>query len=294
MTSADFSYRTVGPLDPSAASALRDGVVMLGFDDDAHLVLRETGRIGPLLAADAEGTPDPLGAFVVASELVKAAGTRIYSLDEGSLDAAQQNLEFYEEWQRLADTTIRQSASGKKFTFGWQTGTDAALRNETLLIGWRIDYSPPAKRSAVQPDVRSRAFAAFTDLRRWLNMSVEEAAELVGVSRTTPVTSWQGKGHEPQASKARRLYQLHASVGSVIDQLGEQGTILWLNAGPTPPADLMRESDLSAFADAVERLTIRNRKRFGPAAGSDVAPREDVAPVAPGGQRRRATVRKRR
>lgn len=294
MTSADIHYPSFSFYGGHGDSALRDGVAMLGFGAAAHLMLCETGKIRSLLEAEAEGAPEPLRAYRVASDLVEAAGTCIYSLGEGAAQAGREQLEFFEGWQHFGHVSVLgQGVIGKTVSFG-RTATDARLRNETLFIGWETDYEPPASLAPAAPEESSKAFVAFTELRLWLNMSVEEAADLIGVGRTTPVTSWEAKGHEPRPKKARRLYQLHAAVGAVIDQIGEERAHYWLHAGSPAPAGLMREPDLSAFADAVERLAIRNRKRFGPAAGSDVGPREDVMPVAPGGRRRRATVRKHR
>lgn len=294
MTSADFHLRSFAPRGSAPDSPLRDGAAMLGFGNDAHLLLRETGKIGSLLAADVEGTAEPLGAFLIASDLVEAAGTCIYSLGEGAIDAARENLEFYEGWQHFGRVTVLgHGVIGKTLSFG-RTGTDAPLRYETRLIGWETDYEPFASLAPVTPEVGSKAFAAFTELREWLNMSVAEAAELLGVGRTTPITSWVRQGHDPRPRIARRLYELHATVGSVIDKLGEQGAAWWLVQGSPSPADLMVKSDLSEFTDAVERLAITSRKRVGPPAGSDIAPREGVMPVAPGGRRRPVTVSKRR
>ena len=136
----------------------------------------------------------------------------------------------------------------------------------------------------------SRAFDAFTDLRTWLHLTVPEAADLVGVGRTTPITSWLAKGHEPRAKKARRLYQLHSLIGAMVRRYGEDGAYTTLHAGSPPLADLMSQPDLRELSDAVERLAIAHHPR-GPSPGADLAPAEEAIAVRPGGEFRPITTK---
>jgi hypothetical protein len=166
------------------------------------------------------------------------------------------------------------------------------LRDETRLIDWDTELKSLVTAPRVQPP--SPAYQAFTQLRTWLRLSVKETAQLVGVGRTTPTTSWHRQGHPPRPAQARRLYQLHALVNAVVRQLGEHDAFEWLNTGTPPPFSLMWEKDLAPIADAIERLTVRHKPRRTPLPGSDVAPSSDVVAAVPSGRRRAAAVGRRR
>jgi hypothetical protein len=139
----------------------------------------------------------------------------------------------------------------------------------------------------------SPAFRAFSELREWLSLSVPDAAELVGVGRTTP-NSWERDGREPRPRLARRLYQLHALIGSLVRRHGVERTRVWLERGEPSPLSLMGRESIGAFADAVEAEVMGAPEPARPAPGSEIAEEPNVAVVPPGGTRRRASTQRRR
>lgn len=158
---------------------------------------------------------------------------------------------------------------------------------DTTAIPWYATAPDPARPD---PLPNSRAFRAFTELRTWLHLSVDEAADLVGVGRTTP-NAWERDGREPQPRTARRLFQLHALIGAVVRRLNQEGADAWLMAGTPTPMELARRPDLSGLADAVEGLVMSGPQ--APMPGSEIAEPEAVVSSPVSGRRRRLGTRRR-
>jgi len=118
-----------------------------------------------------------------------------------------------------------------------------------------LSRSRPSEFVRAKP---SKAFAAFDDLRQWLRLSSEEAAKLIGVGRTTPL-SWEREGHEPRPATARRLYQLHTLVSAVVERVGEPAAIRWLESGSPSPHDLIIGGRFDEAARSAEELLIGRR-----------------------------------
>jgi hypothetical protein len=106
----------------------------------------------------------------------------------------------------------------------------------------------------------SRAYRTFTELAGWLGMTQHETARLLGIGRTTPL-AWR-RGHEPRPGRARRLYQTHALVKTLVRRLGTMETRTWLARGIPPPLELIAAGDVAAADDRAEALI------FGPPSGS--------------------------
>jgi hypothetical protein len=100
---------------------------------------------------------------------------------------------------------------------------------------------------------RSASFRKFKDIALWLGLSDEEAAELVGVGRTTPY-SWERRAHEPRPSKAGRLFEYHALLSSLVRRLGPSGLQDWLVTGSPRPRQLLLSGKLSAAYDIAHDL----------------------------------------
>jgi hypothetical protein len=122
---------------------------------------------------------------------------------------------------------------------------------------------------------RSASFRKFKDVARWLGLSDEAAAELVGVGRTTPY-SWERRAHEPRPSKAGRLFEYHALLSSLVRRLGASGLDEWLVAGSPRPRQLLLGGNLGAAYDAAhEFLFTPGRPEVGLGA---LQPETQVAP----------------
>lgn len=100
---------------------------------------------------------------------------------------------------------------------------------------------------------RSRAYAEFVELAGWLNMTLEETADLLAVGRTTPFT-WEREGREPQPRRARRLHQTHTLVGALVERFGEDGARRWLHAGRRPVFELIANGRLDEAEDRAQDL----------------------------------------
>jgi|GEM_PF-6366122 len=92
----------------------------------------------------------------------------------------------------------------------------------------------------------SRAYRAFKELGAWLDMSDEELAPIVKISRTTVSASWK-HGTEPRKrAVARRLFQLHALVSALHHALGDDLT-MWLGRGSPCPLRLLESEEYERF-----------------------------------------------
>jgi hypothetical protein len=136
-------------------------------------------------------------------------------------------------------------------------------------------YSPPARTfhewtrhyiTQADPELReTRAYRTFVELADWLEMSQAEAARLLGMGRTTPL-AWRRAGHEPQPARARRLYQTHALVSTLVRRLGRDETRRWLAAGDPSPLALIAQGDVTSADDLADELifgTAPSRERLG-------------------------------
>jgi hypothetical protein len=139
---------------------------------------------------------------------------------------------------------------------------------------------------------RSDAFQAFVELKTWLKLNTAEAAELVGVKRTTP-HAWAREGRKPQPSNARRLSQLHSIVKALVRALGEDEATRWLEAGDPSARELLLSGDVEAAAKSAEELLIGHEPLAGPAPGSLIEERAEHV-VVPAASVRQRGYRKRR
>lgn len=99
----------------------------------------------------------------------------------------------------------------------------------------------------------SRAYRAFRELRDWLEMSDDELAKIVEVSRTTVSMSWRNGVEPHNKAKARRLYELHSVVSALHRVLGND-LAGWVKRGRPCPLKLLEQKKYERFersADAV-------------------------------------------
>lgn len=103
-----------------------------------------------------------------------------------------------------------------------------------------------ASKRRVRYSAPSRAYKAFKDLATWLEMTDDELAKIVDVSRTTVSMSWK-KGVEPHnKAKARRLYELHSVVSALHQILGPE-LAGWLKRGRPCPLKLLEQLKYERF-----------------------------------------------
>jgi hypothetical protein len=110
-----------------------------------------------------------------------------------------------------------------------------------------------------------QAYRTFVELADWLGMTQEKTANLLGMGRTTPL-AWQREGHEPQPARARRLYQTHALVSTLMRRLGCEEMRRWLEAGEPSPVALIAQGDVTGADDLADELifgTAPSRERLG-------------------------------
>jgi hypothetical protein len=276
--------------EEKARTSLWHGMRMAGLPKLSEVMFSEADDASLVLRAARTKTDDYLRLFVIASSLASAAETPI-SRGSGreQVSSFGRSLTFFDGWRREALGMHREDPARAVVSF-LKTVALEPRSLETRVIDWEADLNLTALnltplRPPPQPPRTTRAFAAFTELHSWLRLSVEETAALVGVGRTTPINSWLREGHEPRPETARRLYQLHALVSTVAQRLGSEGAYRWFASGSPSMLERLEAGDQSAVIAAAERDFFHDVPRTSPRPGSDVAPREDAAPVPPGGRK---------
>jgi hypothetical protein len=76
------------------------------------------------------------------------------------------------------------------------------------------------------PSPAGSALTAVEDLQRWLAIGQDQVAALAGYAPRS-VKNWR-EGMDPYPSTVRRLFDLHALLGSLTQRMGIEGTRLWL------------------------------------------------------------------
>lgn len=103
-----------------------------------------------------------------------------------------------------------------------------------------------AAKSRARHSPPSRAYNAFTELAGWLELSNDELAKILEISRTTVSMSWK-KGVEPHnKAKARRIYELHSVVAALHNTLGPELSG-WLKQGRPCPLKLLEQRKYERF-----------------------------------------------
>ena len=266
------------------SSSLLHGMRMAGLPKLSEVRFSEADDANLVLQAARTKTEDYWRLFVIASSLASAAETPVSRGSErGQTSSFGRSLAFFDVWRRQALGMHHEDPALEVVSF-WKTVTHEPLPLETRVIDWEADLDLTTLR---RPPLRSttRAFTAFTDFRSWLRLSVEQAAALVGVGRTTPVNSWLREGHEPRPETARRLYQLHALTSTIVQRIGPEGAYRWFTSGSPSMLERLEAGDRSTVLAAAEREFFHDIPRTSPRPGSEVAPREDAEAVPPGGRK---------
>lgn len=123
----------------------------------------------------------------------------------------------------------------------------AYIEHESIVsaIGVTTQAEAPAADAKVAAERREkseRAVAAADDLRKWLDVTVDEVAKLTGASGSA-IFYWDREGGSPRPRTARNLFRLHALVRSLKDAIA-----------PTPPIAVLRNRDPRSNISAYELL----------------------------------------
>lgn len=160
---------------------------------------------------------------------------------------------------------LRAEQVATAFTTSW----DEVAKVRLLLPGFsswtlRIQENPWKELGHYDQDPRlSEALAEIRDLTRWLNRSQSEIAEICSFSLRASRYWESGKTKTPRTATVRRLHEVHAFVGSLVDAVGRQDAREWLDqrsptgisrlevlATPDGVTTLLREASRLLFAEA--------------------------------------------
>lgn len=92
------------------------------------------------------------------------------------------------------------------------------------LVGDFFPWAPSVQ--PVLPPPAQAALAAVTDLQQWLAIGQDQVAALAGYAPRS-VKNWRD-GMGPYPSTVRRLFDVHALVGSLTRTMGTESARLWL------------------------------------------------------------------
>jgi hypothetical protein len=84
----------------------------------------------------------------------------------------------------------------------------------------------PAPVRPVAPSPAQTALAAVSDIQRWLAVGQDQVAALAGYAPRS-VKNWRA-GMDPYPATVRRLFDLHALLGSLERAMGMERARLWL------------------------------------------------------------------
>lgn len=107
--------------------------------------------------------------------------------------------------------------------------------------------------SQTAPPEPNQAVAAVEALQRWLNLSIEQVADLVGVSRSA-VHYWKRENKLPRPGAARNLYRVHALVRAVQAATAPDPALNALARRPDDGGPSAYELLLQGRYDSAERL----------------------------------------
>jgi DNA-binding XRE family transcriptional regulator len=135
----------------------------------------------------------------------------------------------------------------------------------------------PKRRTALESP--SRAYREFKQLAKWLELSQQELADIIGVSRTTVSVSWGKKGKDPRNKEtARRVYELH-SVVSALHRALSTDLAAWLKRGPM---ELLKAREYEQFERCADEVIFASAREPRPRLDTAQVPRAPE-PVTPAG-----------
>ena len=154
-------------------------------------------------------------------------------------------------WQDLSPVTGAVSTTASE-VFLKTIGRIAAMTDEAA------DPSPP------EPGTRELALSAVDSLRRWLGLTDEQVANLVGIAPRS-IPHWRNGGHQPYPATVRRLFEVHNLVAALVRRLGMHEAALWLRqdvGGISRLAQLRGDGFQAVLAEAAPLLFPRPGRRY--------------------------------
>jgi hypothetical protein len=138
-----------------------------------------------------------------------------------SIAPFRQLVSYLEEVFDSLNQTLIQSAPFESTRQVWVVPV-SARPNE--LVG---DFESWASATVEEsPSPAQTAVAAVADIQRWLAVGQDQVATLAGYAPRS-VKNWR-EGMDPYPSTVRRLFDLHALLGSLTERMGVDGARLWL------------------------------------------------------------------
>ncbi len=95
-----------------------------------------------------------------------------------------------------------------------------------------IQAAVPAPEAPAVKSPAQAALAAVCDIQEWLALGQDEVAELAGFAPRS-VKNWR-EGMDPYPATVRRLFDLHALLGSLKQSMGRDRMRLWLDDSGAP------------------------------------------------------------
>lgn len=92
------------------------------------------------------------------------------------------------------------------------------------LVGDFRSWNPPTNQAPLS--AAQTALAAVADLQRWLAIGQDQVATLAGYAPRS-VKNWR-EHMDPYPATVRRLFDVHALIGSLTRSMGTEGARLWL------------------------------------------------------------------
>jgi hypothetical protein len=196
------------------------------------------------------------------------------------------------EFRTLADYRLVANAAALEGNWS-QKVVSFGVPSNTWLTGYSSLSPTPIAAVTLSAPTTPRAVRAFQEIRDILGVSDRDAADAVGVGRTTPYT-WI-RGREPRPSTVRQLYEVHALLMALLRRLGWPQLQQWLNTereAESTPLNQLVSGDLGAFRRTARAALFgpRDRRKVPsllPDADVDLAAAGSLQPTAKRRGRRR-------
>jgi hypothetical protein len=121
------------------------------------------------------------------------------------------------------------------------------------VIGDMRNWMPTPDLPAT-PSPAQFALAAVSDIQRWLAVGQDQVAALAGYAPRS-VKNWR-EGMDPYPATVRRLFDLHALLGSLTQSMGTEGVRLWLaDAGSAGVSRRERLADDAGLRSVISEAT---------------------------------------